>query len=214
MSIGILGAGALGSNVARALAKAGVSAIIANRAGPESLAELVKDLGPGITAGTLQQAAQADIVLVAVPWKALEPLLGSLPAWNNRIVIDGTNPVLFLDPNSADAKDPTNPLAAYGIKAIDLGGKSSSSVVRDLVPGARLVKAFNHLDVAVLPEPEVSGGKRTLFYSGDDAAAKAEVRSLLETCGYFAVDLGSLDTGGRLMELPFGALSMHNLIKI
>jgi predicted dinucleotide-binding enzyme len=153
-------------------------------------------------------------VLVAVPWVAIESLLGSLPAWNNRIVIDGTNPVLFLDPNSAEAKDPTNPLAAYGIKAIDLDGKSSSSVVRDLVPGARLVKAFNHLDVAVLPEPEVSGGKRMLFYSGDDAAAKAEVRSLLEACGYFAVDLGSLDTGGRLMELPFGALATHNFIKV
>jgi predicted dinucleotide-binding enzyme len=53
-----------------------------------------------------------------------------------------------------------------------------------------------------------------LFYSGDDAAAKAEVRSLLEACGYFAVDLGSLDTGGRLMELPFGALATHNFIKI
>ena len=214
MSIGILGAGALGSNVARALAKKGISAIIANRSGPESLSALVKELGPTITAGTLEQAAQADIVLIAVPWVAIESLLGSLPAWNNRIVIDGTNPVLFLDPNSADAKDPTNPLAAYGIKAIDLGGKSSSSVVRDLVPGARVVKAFNHLDVAVLPEPEASGGKRTLFYSGDDVAAKAEVRSLLEACGYFAVDLGALDTGGRLMELPFGALATHNLIKI
>lgn len=214
MSIGILGAGALGSNVARALANKGVSAIIASRSGPESLSALVKELGPTITAGTLEQAAQADIVLVAVPWVAIESLLGSLPAWNNRIVIDGTNPVLFLDPNSAEAKDPANPLAAYGIKAVDLGGKSSSSVVRDLVPGARLVKAFNHLDVVVLPEPEVSGGKRTLFYSGDDAAAKAEVRSLLETCGYFAVDLGSLDTGGPLMELPFGVLATHNFIKI
>lgn len=214
MSIGILGSGALGSNVARALANKGVSAIIANRSGPESLSARVKELGPTITAGTLEQAAQADIVLVAVPWVAIESLLGSLPAWNNRIVIDGTNPVLFLDPNSAEAKDPTNPLAAYGIKAIDLDGKSSSSVVRDLVPGARLVKAFNHLDVAVLPEPEVSGGKRTLFYSGDDAAAKAEVRNLLETCGYFAVDLGSLDTGGRLMELPFGALATHNFVKV
>ncbi|MBY0417114.1 MAG: NADPH-dependent F420 reductase [Pararheinheimera sp.] len=214
MSIGILGSGALGSNVARALANKGVSAIIANRSGPESLSALVKELGPTITAGTLEQAAQADIVLVAVPWVAIESLLGSLPAWNNRIVIDGTNPVLFLDPNSEDANDPTNPLAAYGIKAIDLGGQSSSSVVRDLVPGARLVKAFNHLDVAVLPVPDVSGGKRTLFYSGDDVAAKAEVRSLLEACGYFAVDLGSLDTGGRLMELPFGALATHNFIKI
>jgi hypothetical protein len=214
MKIGILGSGALGSNVARALAKQGLSAVIANRTGPASLAALVEELGPTITAGTLPQAAAADIVLVAVPWVALESLLGSLPDWNNRIVIDGTNPVLFLDPDSADAKDPSNPLAAYGIKAIDLGGKSSSDVVRDLVPGARLVKAFNHLDVAVLSQPEVAGGRRTLFYAGDDASAKTEVRALLDACGYFAVDLGTLDGGGRLMELPFGALSMHNLIKI
>jgi predicted dinucleotide-binding enzyme len=133
---------------------------------------------------------------------------------HNRIVIDGTNPVLFLDPNSWDAKDPSNPLAAYGIKAIDLGGKYSSAVFREMVPGARVVKAFNHLDATVLSQPEVAGGQRTLFYSGDDAAAKAEVRKLLETIGYFPVDLGPLDVGGPLMELPFGALAMSNFVKI
>ncbi len=67
-----------------------------------------------------------------------------------------------------------NLLAAYGIKAIDRGGKHSSEVFREFVPGARIVKAFNHLDVNVLPEPAVSGGQRALFYSGDDADAKAE----------------------------------------
>jgi hypothetical protein len=56
-------------------------------------------------------------------WVDLEKAMGRPPAWDGRIVIDGTNPVEFLDPNSPDAKDPTNPLAAYGIKAIDLGGK-------------------------------------------------------------------------------------------
>lgn len=214
MKIGIIGSGALGSNVARALSSKGLSATIANRSGPASLAALVAELGPTITAGTIEQAASADIVLVAVPWIALETLLKGLPAWNNRIVIDSTNPVLFLDPNSPDAKDPSNPLAAYGIKAIDLGGKYSSAVFRELVPGARVVKAFNHLDATLLSKPEVSGGQRTLFYAGDDTAAKAEVRKLLETIGYFPIDLGALDVGGPLMELPFGALAMTNLIKI
>ena len=213
MKIGIIGSGALGSNVARALSKKDISATIANKSGPASLATLVTELGSTITAGTIEQAASADIVLVAVPWVALESLLGNLPAWNNRIVIDGTNPVLFLDPNSPDAKDPSNPLAAYGIKAINLD-KYSSAVFRDLVPGARVVKAFNHMDARVLSEPEVLGGKRTLFYAGDDADAKAEVRKLLETTGYFPVDLGALDVGGPLMELPFGALAMTNFIKI
>jgi 8-hydroxy-5-deazaflavin:NADPH oxidoreductase len=164
MSIGIIGAGALGSNAARLLAKSGISATIANSRGPESLAGLVRELGPSIKAGTVQEAASADIVLVAVRWVDLGRALGGLPAWNGRIVIDGTNPVAFLEPNSPDAKDPSNPLAAYGIKAIDLGGKHSSEAFREFVPGARLVKAFNHLDVNVLPEPAILGGQRVLFY--------------------------------------------------
>jgi 8-hydroxy-5-deazaflavin:NADPH oxidoreductase len=174
MDIGLIGAGALGSNAARLLAKSGVSATIANSRGPQSLAGLVGELGPSIKAGTVEEAASADIVLVAVRRVDLEKALGGLPAWNGRIVIDGTNPVAFLDPGSPDAKDPTNLLAAYGIKAIDLGGKHSSQVFRTFVPGARVVKAFNHLDANILPEPTMSGGRRVLFYSGDDANAKAE----------------------------------------
>ncbi len=72
VSIGIIGAGALGTNVARLLAKSGIPATIANRRGPESLAGLVKELGPSIKAGTVQEAASADIVLVAVRWVDLE----------------------------------------------------------------------------------------------------------------------------------------------
>lgn len=214
MSIGIIGAGALGSNAARLLARNGIAATIANRRGPESLAGLVKELGPSIKAGTVAEAAGADIVLVAVRWVDLETALGGLPAWNGRIVIDGTNPVAFLDPDSPDAKDPNNPLAAYGIKAIDLGAKHSSEVFRKFVPGARIVKAFNHFDVTLLSEPVVSGGQRVLFYSGDDADAKAEVRRLIERTRYFPVDLGGLDIGGPLASLPFGALAAISFIKI
>jgi 8-hydroxy-5-deazaflavin:NADPH oxidoreductase len=214
MSIGIIGAGGLGSNVARLLAKSGVSATIANRRGPDSLVGLVKELGPSIKAGSVEEAASADIVLVAVRWVYLEKTLRGLPAWNGRIVIDGANPVDFLTPDSPEAKDPNNPLAAYGIKAIDLGGKHSSEVFREFVPGARVVKAFNHLDVRVLPEPAVSGGQRVLFYSGDDLDAKAEVRKIIERTGYFPVDLGRLDVGAPLAGLPFGSLAAINFIKI
>src|SRR5882762_3943855 len=214
MSIGIIGAGGLGSNAARLLAKSGISATIANSRGPQSLAGLVKELGPSIKAGTVKEAASADIVLVAVRWVDLEKALGGLPAWNGRVVIDGTNPVDFLVPDSPDARDPNNPLAAYGIKAIDLGGKHSSEVFRQLVPGARVVKAFNHLDVQVLPKPAASGGQRVLFYSGDDVDAKAEVRKIIERTGYFPVDLGGLDVGGPLAGLPFGSLAAINFIKL
>ncbi|KJC40551.1 NADP oxidoreductase [Bradyrhizobium sp. LTSP849] len=214
MSIGIIGAGALGSNVARLLARSRISATIANSRGPESLAALVGELGPSIKAGTAREAASADIVLVALRWVDLEKALGGLPAWNGRIVIDGTNPVAFLEPDSPDAQDPNNPLAAYGIKAIDLGGRHSSEVFRGFVPDARVVKAFNHLDANVLSKPPELGGQRTLFYSGDDTDAKAEVRKLIEQTGCFPVDLGVLDVGGPLASLPFGSLAAINLVKI
>ena len=212
MTIGIIGAGSLGASVARALAMKGIAATISNSRGPASLAGLTAELGPTIQAGTTEQAASADIVVVAIRWVDIDKVLRPLPDWSGRIVIDGTNPVEFLDPNAP--KDPTNPLADYGIKAVDLGGQHSSAVFRALVPGARVVKALNHLDVGVLTQPEVATGKRVQFYSGDDAAAKAKVRELLEAIGYFAIDLGPLDVGGPLASLPFGPLAAINLIKI
>jgi 8-hydroxy-5-deazaflavin:NADPH oxidoreductase len=214
MSIGIIGAGSLGSNLARLLAKSEISATIANRRGPESLAGLVRELGPWVKAGTVEEAASRDIVLVAVRWVDLGKALGGLAPWNGRIVIDGTNPVAFLDPKSPDANDANNPVAAYGIKAIDLGGKHSSEVFREFVPGARVVKAFNHLDANVLLEPIVLGGQRALFYSGDDADAKAEVRKIIDQTGHFPVDLGVLEVGGPLASLPFGSLAAINFLKI
>lgn len=214
MSIGIIGAGALGSNLARAFSKAGIPAVIANRRGPESLAQLVRELGPTIKAGTTQEAAKADIVFVALRWVDLKRVLSELPKWAGRVVVDCTNPVEWIDPNSADAKDPANPLAAYGIKAVDLGGRHSSSLVRELVPDAHLVKAFNHLDVSVLPQPTASGGQRVLFYSGDYADAKAAVRGLMEKAGFFPVDLGALDVGGPLASVPFGPLAGVSFVKI
>ena len=214
MSIGIIGAGALGSNVARLLAKSGIPATLSNSRGPQSLAGLVKELGPAIEAGTTEEAASADIVVVAVRWVDAEKVLGRLPAWNGRIVIDATNPVLFLEPGSAETKDPSNPLAAFGIKVVDLGGEASSRVFSRFVPGARVVKAFNHLEANSLSEPRASGGQRVLFYSGDDAGTKAEVRRLLEKTGYFPVDLGTLDVGGHLASPPSGPFALGNFIKI
>ncbi|MNR92778.1 Pyrroline-5-carboxylate reductase [compost metagenome] len=214
MTIGIIGSGALGSNLAKAFARNGVKATIATRKGPGSLTALIAETGPNITAGTVAEAAAADIVFAAIRWEDAERVLAAFPAWNGRIVVDATNPVAFLDPESEDAKDPTNPLAAYGIKAIDLDGRHSSDVFRGFVPGARVVKAFNHLDVQVLTEPQLNGGQRVLFYSGDDDDAKAEIRSLIETLGFFPADLGSLDVGGVLASLPFGALSSINFVKV
>ena len=214
MSIGIIGAGAIGSNVARLLAKNGIQATIANRRGPQSLAPLVEELGPSIRAGTAAEAASADVVLVAVRWVDLEKALGGLPAWNRRIVIDATNAIEFLDPDSPEAKDPSNPLAVYGIRAIDLGDQHSSQLFARLVPGARVVKAFNNLEAHLLSEAPPGGGQRAIVYSGDDADAKATVRGIIEQTGNFPVDLGTLDVGGPLTSPPHGAFSGVNLVKL
>ena len=213
MTIGIIGAGAIGSNVARLLAKSRIEATIANSRGPASLAPLVAELGPFIRAGTREEAASADLVFVAVRWVDVEKALAGLPAWDGRIVIDATNAVEFLEPGSPETKDPSNPLAAYGIRAVDLGDTYSSAILRDLVPGARVVIAFNNLEADLLSTPS-SSGQRAIFYSGDDADAKVEVRALIEQAGYFPVDLGSLATGNALTSPPFGSLSGIDLIRI
>ena len=210
MSIGIIGAGAIGSNIARLLAKSRIEATIANSRGPASVAPLVAELGPFIRAGTTEEAASADIVFVAVRWVDVEKALTGLPAWNGRIVIDATNAIEFLEPGSPE--DPNNPLAAYGIRALDLDDTFSSAIVRELVPGARLVKAFNNLEAHLLSTPP-SSGQRAIFYSGDDAGAKTEVRKLIEQTGYLPVDLGPLEVGNSLTAPPFGSLSGVDLAR-
>jgi len=197
MTIGILGSGNIGSAFAKTLARAGVEATIANSRGPDSLKELVRELGPSIQAATRAEVARADIVLVAVNWTKLPAAMANLPAWNRRIVIDANNPI-----------------EAPLFKPVDLNGAASSEVFTGLVPGARVVKAFNHLQAHVLAgDPGAEGGKRVLFYSGDDPAAKAEVGALIDRLGFFGIDLGSLAVGARLVQFPGGPLPVHNLVK-
>lgn len=214
MSIGIIGAGAIGSGFARLLARRNIPALISNSRGPDSLQALAAELGPSITPVTAAEAAQADIVLVAVRWHSLPTALAGLPDWNGRIVIDSNNALMDVAPDSPEATDPTNPIGAYGLKAIDTGGRPSSQVFAELVPGARVVKAFNHLDSQLLGKLEVTEGKRVFFLAGDDADAKAQVAQLLAQLELASVDLGSLATGGPLFELPFGPLSVASFVKL
>ena len=198
MTIGIIGAGAIGAAFARTLARAGIQATISNSRGPDSLKELVRDIGPSIKAGTREQAARAEIVFIAVNWTKLPAALAGMPEWNGRIVIDANNPI-----------------EAPLFKPVDLKGRVSSEIVSDLVPGARVVKAFNHLRADVLAaDPRADGGRRVLFYSGDDNAAKAEVAALIDRIGFAGIDLGSLAVGGKLAQFPGGPLPNQNLIKI
>ncbi|WOB51022.1 NAD(P)-binding domain-containing protein [Xanthomonas hydrangeae] len=197
MKISIIGAGAIGSAIARKLAKAGIDAAIANQRGPASLQALVAELGPHITAVTAAEAAQADLVFVAVNWGGVQELLSSVGPWNNRILIDANNAVQ---------------VPSY--QPVDLGGLASSEAVAQWAPGARVVKAFNHLIAAVLDsDPNVDGGKRVLFLSGEDADAKQTVSDLATTLGFAPIDLGGVQQG-RLTQFPGGPLAIINLARL
>ena len=196
MNISIIGAGAIGSAIARNLSKAGIAATIANSRGPASLAALHAEL-PNIRPVTIDEAAKADVVFLAVQWSRIPEAVRNLPAWNGRIVVDANNAI-----------------EAPSFKAVDLGGRASSLVLADLLPGARVVKAFNHLGAALLQsDPRSEGGRRVLFYSGDDADAKKTIGQLIDQLGFAGVDLGTLDGGGRLAQFPGGPLPVLNLVK-
>lgn len=196
MTIGIIGAGSIGAAFARRAAQADVSAILSNSRGPDTLKALVAEIGGPVRAGTKQEAAAQGLVLVAVNWSKLPEALAGLPDFGGRVVIDANNPII--GPN---------------YKLADLGGKLSSEVFAGYVPGARVVKAFNHLPAALLAQdPRTAGGRRVLFFAGSDNAAKAAVADLIEKLGFHGIDLGLLKEGGRTISIPGGNLAVQNLI--
>lgn len=197
MSIGIIGAGNIGASLAQALANASIPVKIANSRGPESLKTLEQELAPYVTAVTRAEAAQQDIVIVAVNWSKIPAALEGLGDWEGRIVVDANNPI-----------------EAPLFKPAPLHGRTSSEAFADMVPGARVVKAFNHLQPHLLTEdPRKEGGQRVLFYSGDDAMAKAGIAHLIDHLGFFGIDLGALSIGARLAQFPGGPLPSLNLVR-
>jgi 8-hydroxy-5-deazaflavin:NADPH oxidoreductase len=175
--------------MARTALRAGRAVVIANSRGPESLAAVASNLGA--SAGTVAEAAAAGVVVIAVPWDRVPAAVQGLE-WNGQIVIDATND--------------------WG--ADDLNGRTSSEIVADLVAGARVVKAANTLGAEVLgSDPEVAGGRRVIFVSGDHADAKADVVALFEDAGFAAIDLGELATGGAMQQIHH-PLAGVNLIRL
>lgn len=196
-SIGIIGAGNIGTAIATALARHSIAATLSNSRGPDSLQEVVAAIGPTILVGTREAAASKDIVFVAVNWSKLSAALAGLPDFDGRIVVDANNPI-----------------EAPLFRPAELGGRASSEIVAELVPGARLVKAFNHLQPQLVAgDPAAEGGRRVLFLSGDDREAKAQVGALIDRLGFFGIDLGPLALGARLVQFPDGPLPALNLVR-
>jgi predicted dinucleotide-binding enzyme len=186
MELGIIGAGAFAQAFAKRALKAGYKVTLSNSRGPESLREIVNQLGPGAMAGTKEQAAACEIVLLAVPWDNVPGTLASLQKWKNQILIDATNPYHG---------------KAGNFRPANVGNLSTSQLVAALAPGARVVKALNTMSVPGLgADPVVNGARRVAFISADDDAAKRRVETLLTAFGYSVADLGNLRDGGLIQQ--------------
>jgi predicted dinucleotide-binding enzyme len=189
LKIGIIGSGNIGRNVAKHLVEAAHDVILANSRGPESLRATVQELGPRASEATVAEAAEAaHVLLLAVPWTRKQETIaaaGGAAAFAGKIVIDAMNPY------------PDYPALE------DLGGRTSSEVVAGLLPGAKVVKAFNTMYYETLANEAKKGSppeeRIALPICSDDEAAKMVVAALIDEIGFTAVDAGSLSQS-RLQE--------------
>jgi 8-hydroxy-5-deazaflavin:NADPH oxidoreductase len=196
ISVGTIGAGNIAQAIAVRAVAAGHHVTLSNSRGPESLAELAGRLGANASAGTVAEAAQADLVILAVGWDQVPDAVKDLPDWGGRVVIDATN----------QWRGP-------GTEVVDLGDQTGSERNAAFMPGARVVKAFNTLYARnVAQDPRHAEGSLVVFLAGDDADAKAAISAFADSLGFAPVDLGELRTG-RLMQIG-GPLSGLHVIKI
>lgn len=186
-TIGLIGAGHIGSQLARLAVANGYDVVISNSRGPETLASLVAELGPRARAATAAEAAKAgDIVVVTVPLKnyravPVEPLAG-------KIVIDTNN---------------YYPQRDGHIRELDEESTTTSELLQAHLPTSKVVKAFNHIYAAELTthgQPAGTKNRRALVIAGDDSGAKAVVRDLIDRFGFDTVDAGPLKEGWRIQR--------------
>lgn len=186
-TIGLIGAGHIGSQVARLAVAHGYSVVISNSRGPETLADLVKELGPKARAATPIDAAKAgDIVVVTIPLKnyrsvPVEPLAG-------KIVIDTNN---------------YYPQRDGHIPELDNESSTTSELLQAWLPKSKVVKAFNHIYASELTthgQPAGAPNRRALVIAGDDANAKTTVTKMLDAFGFDTVDVGPLKEGWRIQR--------------
>lgn len=183
-TLGLIGSGHIGSALARLAVAHGYDVIVSNSRGPETLTDLVDELGDRARAGTAHEAADGgDVVVVTVPLKAyrqvpVEPLAG-------KIVIDTNNYYSQRDGH---------------LPELDANATTSAELLQTHLPTSRVVKAFNNIrfdDLAVDGTPAGTPGRRALPVAGDDTEAKNRVVALLDQFGYDVVDAGPLAEGWR-----------------
>ena len=186
-TIGLIGAGHIGSQVARLSVKAGYNVVLSNSRGPETLSDLVAELGPNARAATPDEAARAgDIVVVTIPLKnyrsvPVAPLAG-------KIVIDTNNYYPERDGH---------------IPELDKESTTTSELLQAHLPTSKVVKAFNHIYASQLTtdgRPAGTKDRRALVIAGDDRDAKAAVTRLLDQFGFDTVDAGPLKEGWRIQR--------------
>lgn len=201
MNYAIIGSGQIGTALAKAFARHNVPVGIANTRGPQTLASLAEELGPGVVPQSIEEAYKADLIFLAVPFPAHKALAKRFEQWNGKTLVDVTN-TLDLTPQERD----------------ELGGQLSTEVVAKAFVGAKLVKAFNHLPATRLgTNPSITGQRQVVFVSSDDADASAAVAAVAVELGFAPIELGRLDQGGvalHVVEGRPGALLFQNLVKL
>jgi 8-hydroxy-5-deazaflavin:NADPH oxidoreductase len=197
MSYAILGAGKVGQALATAFARKGIEVAIASRRPVEALAPVAKAIGPTVVPKALRDAVKAEVIFLAVPFETYKEVAKVAASWQDKVVIDVTN--------------------AYGVPPEKLGNLPSSVVISQALPGASLVKAFNHLSAKILAEdPNVDGERRVVFLSSDHQSAANKVAKLVERLGFAPVWLGRLTEGGLLVHArgnTWGPLIFQDLFK-
>jgi len=181
---GFIGSGHIGSTVARLAVSAGHDVVLSNSRGPETLADLVAELGDLARAASPEEAAAAgDVVVVTIPLKAYRDVPADALA--GKVVIDTMN---------------YYPERDGQVAALDNGSTTSSELLAEHLPQSRVVKGFNNIffqHLRGLARPSGADDRSTLAIAGDDAEAKDTVRRALDAIGYDTLDLGPLAEGWR-----------------
>ena len=186
-TIGLIGAGHIGSQLARLAVQQGDDVVVSNSRGPETLEDLVRELGPRARAGTVAQAAEAgDIVVVTIPLKSI----GDVPAapLAGKIVIDTNN---------------YYPQRDGHISELDREQTTTAELLQRHLPSSKVVKAFNHIYAAELTthgQPAGTPNRRALAIAGNDAEARTVVAQLIDQFGFDVVDMGGLAESWRIQR--------------